>query len=319
MNKKLNHWTNYWEGGNLTSLPQDFLENYDGDIEEFWNKAFSLVAKQGQTLDLCTGNGAIALLAVAYSEDNQLDFNVTAVDAAKVNVDNLSVKYTHLKSNFNKINLISECLVENIELPENSIDLITSQYGIEYCNWVKAAKQVVKLLKPGGHLIFISHANSSDIMTYMSQEQEQYRTLEQLGLFKILLGYFDKKDSHKETILSLKKLQQLLIQKFNQTNSPLYKGVLDFIHQALAIEKSVLLEHENAIKKFYQQHIFAYARLEDIIDVSRKINDNPHWYSAFEKVGLQLENSGELLQFGKHKAGKYYHFKKPEDLQLIEH
>ena len=51
----------------MTSLPQDFAANYDGEVAEFWQAAFAQVPPAGRMIDLCTGNGAIALLAVAYA------------------------------------------------------------------------------------------------------------------------------------------------------------------------------------------------------------------------------------------------------------
>ena len=79
------HWSEYWSRGCLTSLPEDFAANYDGEIAEFWRNAFQSVPAGGSVIDLCTGNGAIALLAAEYATREEQDLSITAVDGATVN------------------------------------------------------------------------------------------------------------------------------------------------------------------------------------------------------------------------------------------
>ena len=66
----------------MTSLPQDFTANYDGEVAEFWSTAFKEIPEQGSMIDLCTGNGAIALLAAEQVSKSGHLFEITAVDAA---------------------------------------------------------------------------------------------------------------------------------------------------------------------------------------------------------------------------------------------
>ena len=75
------HWSDYWSRGSLTSLPQDFAANYDGEVAEFWQGAFSGLDDTGRMIDLCTGNGAIALLAAEYFASEKPDIEIVAVDA----------------------------------------------------------------------------------------------------------------------------------------------------------------------------------------------------------------------------------------------
>jgi ubiquinone/menaquinone biosynthesis C-methylase UbiE len=313
-NNNSSHWSNYWKGGNLTSLPQDFQENYDGEIALFWKNAFNELEPQSEVLDLCTGNGAIALLAASFSEENHRNLKITAIDAAKVEIKNLSSKYTHLEDLLMSINFISECRVEDISLSSDSFDLITSQYGIEYCDWVSTANQISRLLKPGGKLVFISHANSTDILSYMKHEQTEYNEIQKMGFFRCLESYFKNKASFKETIRSLKKINKSLVKFNRKINSSLYAGILNFLNHLINIDKKRFIELQDEIRLFYHQHIYAYARLEDVLAVSKKINDNPDWYLTFEEHGLKLEDSGEILQSGVHNAGKYYKFSKPDML-----
>jgi len=313
MNSKLDHWSNYWKAGNLTSLPQDFLENYDGEIATFWKNTFSLLSKQSKVLDLCTGNGAIAILASVYSQINKAEFRVTGVDAANIDKQSIISKYSHLESVLEKIEFISECKIENIDLPSTSFDLITSQYGIEYCDWQKSARQVFRLLKSGGRFVFISHTNSTAILSFMEQEKEEYKVLQDLGLFSALANYFKRKSRYNETVRKLNKIQKKILELHRCKPSDLFVNILGFLQRTISFDKTTFIRLEEEIRFMYDQYIFAYARLQDIVGVSNKIKNEPEWYLAFESKGLKLEGQGDILQAGRHNAGKYYQFIKPNE------
>ena len=57
-----NHWSEYWKTGVLTSLPSDFKENYDGELYEYWESVLLAQQTPLRVLDVCTGNGAVAIL-----------------------------------------------------------------------------------------------------------------------------------------------------------------------------------------------------------------------------------------------------------------
>ncbi|HEY9119557.1 MAG TPA: hypothetical protein VIN33_07345, partial [Marinobacter sp.] len=59
---------NYWRQGHLTSLPCGFSLNYDGEFLQFWHQQFALLGAGACVLDVCSGNGSIALLARDYSD-----------------------------------------------------------------------------------------------------------------------------------------------------------------------------------------------------------------------------------------------------------
>jgi len=310
MTNNLNHWSNYWKNGNLTSLPQDFHENYDGEIAGFWHRHFANLKPNSSILDVCTGNGAIALLAAKYSEQNHLHAQITAVDAARIDINLLKEKYRHLTDSFQCINFISECKVEDIDLPADTFDLITSQYGIEYCNWSLSAIQIARLLKPGGIFICISHAGTTDIVVYMTQEQDEYNILKELGFFAIFNNYFKKNKNHKDTVRSLKKLQVKLSGTVKQNQHGLIPGILNFLQYLINVDKRTFLAQEEKMKSYVHQHIYAYNRLKDVLGVTQKIANNPDWFEVFSNQGLTLEKSGEVLQGGVHNAGTFYKFRK---------
>lgn len=310
MSQESNHWSSYWKSGSITSLPQDFQDNYDGEIGKFWDSQFESLNNDSIILDLCTGNGAIALLAQNFSLKFQKRFNVTGVDAAQINPTAIVKNKPHLSELLDRVNFISNCRVEDINLTSESVDLITSQYGIEYCDWELVAERVYELLKPNGQFAFISHAQSTDIRKTMSEEQRQYMYLDELKVFTLVSNYYKKKKSFGLTLKKLQAAENKLQFAHKNTASQLYASVLQFLQYVLQLDKTRMSKEEKQIDSFCEQHVFAYKRLEDILNVSDKIANYPNWYQVFESAGLKLITSGEVLQGGLHKAGLYYQFQK---------
>jgi ubiquinone/menaquinone biosynthesis C-methylase UbiE len=308
MTHKSNHWTNYWQSGTLTSLPQDFVVNYDGEIGAFWNKVFQPLDESSAILDVCTGNGAIAILAAEFSLFQNRHFQIMGADAANIEKSNIERSHPNLQPALEQISFISDCLIEDLDLPKHSIDLITSQYGIEYCDWQRTAKKVKELLKPNGKLVFISHAPSTSIMAFMKVEQSQYDFLGSIGVFKILENYFAKKTSLGNTLKKLTATKIKLKLQITKSQSQLYTGVLQFLEHVTSLMPSQFKSESGRIESYYGQHLFAYQRLQDILNVSEKILLNKNWYLEFEKVGLKLIESGDIIQSGSHNAGKFYKF-----------
>ena len=313
MSVESNHWSSYWESGSITSLPQDFQDNYDGEIGAFWESQFESLNSNSIILDLCTGNGAIALLAQSFSLKFQKEFNVIGVDAATINTAAIVKNKPHLSELLNRVNFISNCRVEDIDLTSESVDLITSQYGIEYCDWKLVAERVFDLLKPNGEFAFISHAQSTDIRKTMCEEQRQYMFLNELKIFTLVNSYYNHKKSFGLTLKKLKSAETKLQLAQKSISSQLYASVLQFLQYILQLDKARMTTEKRQIVSFCEQHVFAYKRLEDILNVSEKISSVPNWYQVFESAGLSLIASGDVLQGGLHKAGVYYQFKKKDD------
>ena len=180
------HWTAYWETGALTSLPMDFKANYDGELASYWGSVLKESNKQHLTvLDVCTGNGAIALLLHELAVQQNMTVEITAIDASDIDPSVIAKSYPDKAQYIPKINFIGNCLVEQMSAKINhTYDLIVSQYGIEYCDTQKAAGNVSELLKPGGRLVFVAHTPDTAMQAFMLKEESIYEYLAQIGVLQ---------------------------------------------------------------------------------------------------------------------------------------
>ncbi len=307
-NKSSQHWSHYWQAGQLTSLPQDFHKNYTGAIQQQWIQVFNGLNLNSRILDVCAGNCAISLLAASYSAQNKKNFNITANDAADINGTSIHSRFPDESENLNMIQLISNCKVENINLDDNKFDLITSQYGIEYCNWEKAAQQVHRLLKINGSFVMIAHSGSTEIIKTMQIEKSDYEFLKTIEFFQCFDAYCSNLSSYNDFIKQLKLKQKVAINRFNLHPSELIKSLLLASDGIISMHRNLLESKKIELTKMQQQYNHAHQRLNDLFSVTQAIKENPNWYNVFAQCGLKLKEKKKVLQYGQYEAGTFFKF-----------
>lgn len=305
------HWSNYWSGGHLTSLPQDFHANYDGEIAGFWRRQFERLQPRARMLDVCTGNGAIALLAAAWARQQRHPLEIIAIDAARIDPTALAAKHPEQADLLAEVRFLGEQPLETYS-PDAAFDLVTSQYGIEYCDWNAAAERVGALLRPGGRFAMVCHASSSDIMATMRAELADYEFLEQLGLLADIEAFLDGGLAHAEFRQRIKVSGERLYQQFQAGRSPLLATLLKTLNAILPLTEAELRQQAGNLENFHQHLVDGRDRLQDMLRVNAAIHEQPDWYRLFERHGLALTDSGEILYREAHASGRWYQLDKLE-------
>ena len=304
------HWSDYWANGFLTSLPEDFRRNYDGEVADFWHRQFEAAPAAAAILHLCTGNGAVALLAAEFGRVHGREFRITAVDAAKIDTAAMSERFPEVAEWLPDVRFIGEQRVEDLDFEDASFDLVTSQFGIEYCDWAAAAAQIGRLLRPAGRLALVTHESTSDILVTMEREYREYQLVEQLGFHSMVSGYLHGEVSYANLKSSMRKALDELGAVQRSSPSPFLHSMLMGINGIMVISKSTLRKRLPGLHKFQRQVALGQARLEDMLRVNRAIRDNPRWIETFAVGGICLEESGDLYYRGRHHAGRFYTFVK---------
>ncbi len=305
-----NHWTAYWQTGALTSLPMDFKENYDGELALYWNDILSNSQTPVSILDVCTGNGAIAILLQELADELDLEVSITAVDASDIKPDVISEVFPDKEGAIKKINFVGNCLVENMsQVIDHKFDLIVSQYGIEYCDTEQAAVSVRKMLNPQGRLVFVAHAPETDIHKYMRAEEQVYQYLEEVNIMNLFLQFAQNKMSANGFKSKLSQALEQMKYKIEYRGQDLFNVWANSAMQLSQMNNAVLKTQKTKIHNFYLQYKHARDRALDMLAVSEKLSNQPDWYSAFEKQGLTLIKQGDVLYRGQHNAGHFYEFK----------
>ena len=302
------HWSRYWGGGPLTSLPQDFQANYDGEIATFWSDCFRALPDTADILDACTGNGAVAWLAAQFAASHGCEFRITAVDAARIEPDLAVAKHASLAPLLSRIEFIGNTPLEEWARPAASLDLIVSQYGIEYCDQQRLAPHLAAMLKPRGALVMLCHAVSSDMLETMRREAADYALVDQARILRIIRSWLDGQLASESLRRRMGRAANRLAPEFRAGRSPLLGNVLALAQRVTASDERALRQNRNVLETTWQQLVSGRGRLEDMLRVNRLMADR-RWYQPWLDAGLELERDGELLYRSRHRVGHYFMFR----------
>ncbi|WP_157980364.1 class I SAM-dependent methyltransferase [Pseudidiomarina taiwanensis] len=162
----MKHWTHYWgTSGALNSFAEgEANQGYANSVKQFWESILAELPTDATVLDVGCGNGAIAALAVQYSQANNKQFNVEGADAAAIDPTK-NVPANHpLSSALKQVRFHSEMPVEELAHANDSIDAIVSQFAIEYSDLDKAIAKFSDVVKPGGVVAALVHDSTSGLL-----------------------------------------------------------------------------------------------------------------------------------------------------------
>lgn len=306
------HWSDYWSTGALTSLPQDFAFNYDGEVAEFWQTIFSTLPDPARVLDVCTGNGPIALMAAQWAEREKRDCHIQAADAARPQPGLIMERQPALGPLIERIEFLAETPIESLSLPEASLDLVTSQYGLEYCDLDQAAPLLARFLKPDGRLVMLAHAADSDMLATMQAEKADYDLLEQARVFSLLHSWERGQLGDLDFRERLDRSGRKLAADRRRASSPLISQTLQSMAGLVRLPPARLRMQRPLVSDFRRQMVAGQRRLQDMLRVNRMIVDDPHWHRPFEAAGLALEDSRDVHYRNQHRVGQAWVWRKPK-------
>ena len=135
--------------------------NYDARIAEAWAEHFAVLPRRTRILDLCTGNGAIALIAAGVARSSELDFDIVGVDRADIDPPRFAARHG---DTLNRIAFQGTICAEELPFESGGFGAVTSQYGIEYSSLDRSLAEAVRVLSPGGRLRFGMHAAEGTVV-----------------------------------------------------------------------------------------------------------------------------------------------------------
>ncbi len=305
------HWSVYWARGAVTSLPEDFAANYDGEIREFWCAQFDHVPDGGRILDVCTGNGAVALLAAEAIGTRERKPEVLAVDAAAIRPEVVAERFPAQAPFIESIRFIPNTRFEALDLEDASVDLISSQYGIEYCDLERAAHKAARLLRPGGRLAMVCHAVSSDMLRTMEVEHRDYRQLDRLQLLERVQAFLDGELDTERFCRAMERVRAELKGHGRTGHSPLLRYAMNMVETTISMPASAVGQARAHYRDFVLQMTSGRDRLADMLRVNRLVGESERWFEVFERAGLALVDSGRIRYQARHDVGQFVVLRKP--------
>jgi ubiquinone/menaquinone biosynthesis C-methylase UbiE len=148
-------WNDYWHFDRLSSFDEEGQVNYREEVAEGWRAFFDSLPHGASILDLCTGNGAVAVIAAEASRRGGKDFRILAIDSADINPC-LYVK--HHRDELAKIEFRPATPTEKLPWPDGCFDAVVSQFGIEYSDLSQSIPELARVVGPAGKVRLFLHA-----------------------------------------------------------------------------------------------------------------------------------------------------------------
>ena len=301
-------WAAWWQNGTLTSFQGAFENNYDGSIKHFWNQHFSRLVSNANILDLGTGNGALALLAIQYADEHKQEFQVTGIDNADIQ-----------PSAVQGIHFLGNTPMEHTGMPTGSQDLVLSQFGFEYGEMSATLKEIKRLLKPQqGRFIAMIHHQNSAVLKQAREALQQITRCEKSNLTQTAEALIElQQQLASKGVLSSEQQQQAqqLHQRFTQGLDKLQRyarQLKDPTHTQLFVKNLVLMfDRHNAQRISPEQRLLALSRIrEDQQNYRQRMRDlraaafsDPDFarlQQALKKLGFHIEASNPVDYAGQH-------------------
>lgn len=155
------YWSDYWGSGQQACCFNTGTDNYAPEIVKVWIDFFGQLPDNARILDLCSGNGAIAVTAVQVGQRRGVPFEVHAIDRADLYVERTRLYQPAVHG---AVKFQSGVSAEALPFPDAYFDSVVGQFGIEYTDIAKSVAEVGRVAKADARLRFVLHARDSAVL-----------------------------------------------------------------------------------------------------------------------------------------------------------
>ena len=189
-NDSLWEWSVFWHSNQLHACMP--VNEESDSLAPIWHNFFENVPAGSSILDLGTGNGSLAALAVEVSHIKTPHFSIHGVDLADIK----PAKYVaYAERLLSEVTFHPRTPMEKLPFQADTFDAVCSQFAIEYSTINKSLAEACRVLKPGGQLRFLLHAQDGILRERCHQQYEQAQTILASELFtatsKLLIALSD--------------------------------------------------------------------------------------------------------------------------------
>lgn len=158
-------WARHWATGTAHSCAGSYGQTYGGAIADFWQAVHAETPSGSRVLDIATGSGALPRLLLQTRPE--LDLHIHAIDLAPVApawLQDLSAEAA------SRLSFHPQVPAEALPLADGSIDLVLSQYGLEYSELGLAVPELLRVRSPRGRIALVMHHAASRPVTLAAVE-----------------------------------------------------------------------------------------------------------------------------------------------------
>lgn len=201
-------WSEVWTTPTLTAFSNSFKENYDGSILKFWES--QITGNLDHVVDLACGNGALTWIANDLLNCNESKTKVTGIDYAEIDPFEVLARNPE---DYPQVSFIGNTGIESLPFTDGSVDLVISQYGLEYSNLDQSIPEIIRVLSPSGKMAFIMHDADGELARNAIETAEDFRTVNDIIRCDELI--LELGQIHDKSVSPKSDVYQALLEKIN--------------------------------------------------------------------------------------------------------
>lgn len=159
------HWTHYWQTSRALSSFKEGSSamGYQGEFADNWLNHAKLLPSNASVLDIGCGNGALACTIRQFSNANGLNFTIFATDLAKITPLQSFSQHPQVLDQLQTIQFFPSTANEKLPFDDETFDLVTSCFAIEYGNQRESFSEAIRVTKSHGTFVACVHHHQSEI------------------------------------------------------------------------------------------------------------------------------------------------------------
>jgi SAM-dependent methyltransferase len=303
----LDHWETYYRRGALATCPTDNIGGYDLELREAWVEFFGDLPENARILDVGTGNGVVALIALETAAELGRRYEIHATDLARIDPPR------HLPDGARRlagIRFHAEVPTEKLPFDTATFDAVSGHYALEYTHVDEALAEIARVLKPAGRARFIVHHRDSRLVQNAHRSLRHADVvLKETKIYRLLRRHVEAerksaaaaRATWRELNLAAEFLQGVL----REPGAALIVGVtLDAVQKLLDARqnlKPALLDRE--IDRAESELRASVRRLHDLVDHAQRELDVANIEAHAEASGFRVIERAEQRHAGDNLVG----------------
>lgn len=303
----LEHWEIYYRGGALATCPTGTDGGYDLELREAWVEFFTDLPEDARILDVGTGNGVVALIALETGAGLGRRYEIHGTDLARIEPTR------HLPDGAKRlagIEFHAGVPTEQLPFAPESFDAVSGHYALEYTQVDESLAEVRRVLKPSGRARFILHHKDSLLVqnAHRSLRQADY-VLKETKIYRLLRRHIEaerkSRAAARGTWRELNLAAEFLQERLREPGAALVIGVtLDAVQKLLNVRSQLhptALERE--IDRVENELRASVRRLHDLVDRAQRDTDMAAIETTARVSGLKVTERVEQHHGGDNLVG----------------
>jgi SAM-dependent methyltransferase len=288
----LKHWETYYRGGALATCPTHAEGGYDLELRDAWVEFFSGLPENARILDVGTGNGVIALIALETGAGLGRSYEIHGTDLASIDPHR---DVPDGAKRLAGIRFHPGVATEQLPFDAATFDAVSGHYALEYTHIDDALAEIHRVLKPSGRARFILHHRDSRLVeNALRSLRHADWVLKETKIYRLLRRHVEaerkSRSAARRTWDELNTAGEYLREGLREPGAALIVGVtLDAVQKLLTLRSQLSPRAlESEIERVEGELRASVRRLHDLVDRALREADMKAIESTAGAIGFTV-------------------------------